>query len=69
MVTSRDIYAAANLLVKQYGEEASAFAARSADNLALKGDRAGASIWLRVSRAVGDLERQAPEPAAAEQIH
>ena len=60
MVISRDVYAAANLLIKQYGNEASAFAARSSDHLALKGDRAGAAIWLRVSRAVKTLERQAP---------
>lgn len=56
MITSRDVYAAAQLLRKQYGSEASAFAARSADHLALKGDRAGAAVWLRVSRVVKQLE-------------
>jgi hypothetical protein len=60
MVTSREVYAAANLLMKQYGNKAAAFACRSSDHLALKGDRTGAAIWLRVSRAVKTLERRAP---------
>ena len=60
MITSREVYSAANLLIKQYGTDAAAFAARSSDHLALKGDRTGAVVWLRVSRAVKTLERQAP---------
>jgi hypothetical protein len=58
MISPWDVYSAANLLTKQHGPEAAAFAALSSDHLALKGDRAGAAVWLRVSRAVKALERR-----------
>lgn len=56
MITSRDIDEAANLLIKQFGNDASAFVSRSADHLALKGDRHGEALWLRLGRAVRSIE-------------
>jgi len=64
IISSRDIYSAANLLIKQYGSETLAFAHRSSYHLALRGDRAGAAIRLRVSRAVKTLQQS--EPTAAQ---
>jgi hypothetical protein len=60
MITSRDIQEAANLLVKQFGHDALGFAARCADYLALKGDRDGEALWLRVSRAVKSIDEARP---------
>ena len=41
MITDRDIYATANLLIKQHGDEASIYAAQRADELLDKGDFVG----------------------------
>lgn len=67
MISDRDVYTAANLMVKQHGSEAGIFAAMNADRLAAQGDRAGQALWLRVIQAIGQLAAQAPAPA--ERVH
>lgn len=75
MITSRDINEAANLLIKQFGNDASAFVMRSVDHLALKGDRNGEALWLRLGRAVKSIETAtsnahipARSPSASEEL-
>jgi hypothetical protein len=48
------------LLFKQHGIRAAFFAIQRADELLVSGDDTGCSIWIRISRAIGDLGRQKP---------
>ena len=67
MISDRDVYTAANLMIKQHGTEAAIFAAMNADRLAERVDRAGQALWLRVIQAIDRLAAQAPAPA--ERVH
>ncbi len=55
MVEEIDIYRAANLLIKQHGEEAALFAAMQADEFLKKGDLDGKVMWLAVISAIEEL--------------
>jgi hypothetical protein len=56
-----DIWRAANLMLKRYGEKASEeSAARRADELAAGGDHDGATTWRRIKGAVRQLANNTP---------
>ena len=55
-----DIWRAANILVKRYRGEAVFIAAKRADALLDLGDPEGCSAWIRIARAITELERQKP---------
>jgi hypothetical protein len=55
--TERDIWIAANSLIRRHGNEASLRAAARADKLAALGDEGGYALWKQIVRAVIDLER------------
>ena len=50
-----DIWRAANLMLKRYGEKAFEASSTRADELAADGDHDGASTWRRISAAVEQL--------------
>ena len=50
-----DIWRAANLMLKRYGEKAFEASSRRAEELAADGDHDGASTWRRISAAVEQL--------------
>jgi hypothetical protein len=52
-----DIWRAADLLIKQYGEDAQSAAALLANARRTKGDSTGERVWLRVLMAVRELKR------------
>ena len=56
-VSELDIYRAANLLMKWYGEEAAIEAAIRADARFAKGDFAGQKVWLKVLEAMDERKR------------
>ncbi len=60
MTSDLDIYRSAKLLIDQHGEDAPIFAAMQADKLAEAGDREGRRVWLRVIRAIQELQRTRP---------
>ncbi len=61
MTSDLDIYRAANLLIKQHGDEAAIHAAMRADIMLEEGDLDGRRVWLRVLKAVEDLlAKEAP---------
>ena len=66
-VSDLDVYAAANLLVKPHGAEASIQAAKNADAMLEKGDLDGKAVWLQILRAVKDLLHA--RPSGGEPIH
>ena len=55
MIPEIDIWRAATLLLKRYGEKALEESAKRAEELAVAGDDDGAATWRRITRAVGQL--------------
>jgi hypothetical protein len=55
-----DIWRAANLMLKRYGEKALEESAIRADELAAVGDDNGAATWRRIATAVGKLANNTP---------
>lgn len=57
MIPDIDIWRSANVIVKQYGEDASVQAAMRADDLLAAGDTNGCAVWKRILQAVQELQR------------
>jgi hypothetical protein len=55
-----DIWRAANLMLKPYGEKAIEESAARADELVAQDDYNGAASWRRISTAVVELANTAP---------
>jgi hypothetical protein len=55
-----DIWRAANLMLKRYGEKALDESATRADELAADGDHGGAATWRRITSAVELLASNTP---------
>jgi hypothetical protein len=66
MSSDRDIWAAALLMVKRYGDDAVMEAAARAGELLEAGDLEGCAIWHRILDAIERL--QATKPAEGEKV-
>jgi hypothetical protein len=55
-----DIWRAANLMLKRYGDKALEQSATRADELAAAGDDNGAATWRRITGAVEQLANTTP---------
>ena len=62
MISDLDVYRAANLLLKQHGERAELEACRLADMMLDRGDRDGQLAWLRIKRAIAELQAPCSGP-------
>ena len=60
MIPEIDIWRAATLMLKRYGEKALEQSATRADELAANGDDAGADTWRRITTAVEQLANNTP---------
>jgi hypothetical protein len=67
MIDHRDVWQAALLTVKRYGDDAMLEASERAEQLLDKGDMAGAETWHRILNAIERL--QAKSPAEDEGVH
>jgi hypothetical protein len=56
MIPDRDIWRAVNLLIREHGDEAEIVAARRADEMLERGDHEGQIVWLRIRRAIVELQ-------------
>jgi hypothetical protein len=56
-ITDRDIWTSANMLIKRYGADAKLRAGMRADVFLDKGDLDGQAVWLRIIRAIDELQR------------
>jgi hypothetical protein len=63
MTPDIDIWRAANLVIKQHGENAEIMAAQSADLMLERDDSEGRLVWLRIRRAIVDLQAAPVWPA------
>ena len=62
-IGEREVWACAQLLLKQHGAEARAHAYRRADELLAAGDHAGCTTFRRIAQRIDDLEATtAPDP-------
>ena len=60
MTLGIDIWRAANLMLKRYGEKALKESAARADELESRGDYDGEATWRRITVAVEELENKTP---------
>jgi hypothetical protein len=67
MIPDRDVWAAAVLMVKRYGDDAMLESSMRADQMLDEGDMAGAETWHRILNAIERL--QAKAPAEGEKVH
>jgi hypothetical protein len=56
MIPDRDIWRAANLVIREHRADAELVAARRADEMLERGDRDGQLVWLRIRRAIVKLQ-------------
>jgi hypothetical protein len=56
MIPDRDIWRAANLLIREHKTDAEVVAARRADEMLDRGDHDGQVVWLRIRRAIVELQ-------------
>jgi len=55
LISDRDIFQTANLLIRKHGSEAHIHAAMRADEFLDKGDLDGQRTWMRIIQAIGEL--------------
>lgn len=67
MIPDRDIFAAANLMVKRHGADATAKAEARGEELRTEGDLDGQRVWLAIVKAIEVVQR--PTPADGEKVH
>ncbi|MCH7692523.1 MAG: hypothetical protein IID50_03665 [Proteobacteria bacterium] len=58
MTSDLDVYRSANELIKQHGEVADIEAAMRADERLAAGDMEGEAVWLRIVKAIEELQSQ-----------
>ena len=64
MISDRDIYAAALIMVKRYGEDAATQAATRADEFGAENNFDGQQHWILIMKAIEVLQRtRAPDEA------
>ena len=61
MISDREIWMAANMLMRQYGKDAGFRAAQLADELFAKGDVEGHRTFLRIVRQIERLAATTPD--------
>ena len=56
-----DVWRAAKLFIDRHGKTASVEAAVRAERLAAEGDLEGQAVWVRISKAIEELQNTKPE--------
>ncbi len=67
MIHDLDIYRSANVLIREHGDEAALEAAKHADAMLEKGNLEGQTVWKRIVRAVGEIQRTKQAPSETTQ--
>jgi hypothetical protein len=62
MIPDRDIWRAANLLIREHKAEAEIAATRRADEMLERGDRDGHLVWHSIRQAIVELEAMPGKP-------
>jgi len=56
MIPDRDIWRAADLLIREHRRDAEVVAARRADETLERGDRDGQLVWISIRRAIVEFQ-------------
>ncbi len=67
MIPDLDIWRAAQVMVKRYGEGAATEAAMRADEFLDQGNLDGKRLWMRIMLAIEELQRE--QPRTGEAVH
>ncbi len=65
MLPDLDLWRAANVMVKRYGNGATIEAAIRADEFLDQGIFDGQRLWMRIMQAIGELQRERPRDGEA----
>jgi hypothetical protein len=60
MITDREIYRVADLLIRLHGGDAETEAAVLAALMQVRGDPEKVAVWIRITRAIGGLQAASP---------
>ena len=60
MVSDADIFRSARVMIQEHGDGALEFAESRANALWDKNDDKGAAVWMRISRAIEELQKTSP---------
>jgi hypothetical protein len=63
MIPDIDIWRAAALMIKHYGDTADIEAAARADEYLVKGELDGQRVWMRIAKAIDELRTVGPGEA------
>jgi len=55
MISQKDIYLSAQVLIKQHGDKAEEFASQKMEAMMKRDDAKGAGVWLAITSAIDDL--------------
>jgi hypothetical protein len=61
MISEREIWLAAKVMIDRYGKLAAIEAAERADEALEKGDPEGSAVWQRIMTAIEKLQAEKPE--------
>jgi hypothetical protein len=67
MISESDIYLAAQIMVREYGDKALAMSQTKTNKFWDAGDDEGAAVWMRIAKAIEELRKM--KPAASDQTH
>ncbi len=67
MLSDLDLWRAANVLIKRYGDGAATEAAMRADEFLDQGIIDGKQLWMRIMRTIEELQRE--RPRGGEAVH
>ncbi len=65
MISDLDLWRAAQVMVKRYGDGAAIEAAMRADEFLDQGDLDGKRLWMRIVEAIEELQRERPREGEA----
>jgi hypothetical protein len=65
MIPGLDIWRAAQVVIKRYGEACATEAAMRADEFLDHGNLDGRNVWLRIMQAIEELQRDRPRDGEA----
>jgi hypothetical protein len=60
VISDREIWQCAQLMVKRYGDDAANQAAARANEMAAEDDNDGCVVWVRITKTIGKLQAKAP---------
>ncbi len=65
MISDLDLWRAAQIMVKRYGDGAATEAAMRTDEFLDQGNPDGQRLWMRIMQAIEELQRERPRTGEA----